>query len=54
MHTFYRIARGALAAIALVGLILFAAWHALLWRMGEVYIAEGGVTKNHPIPRRRT
>lgn len=41
----YRFFRGVLATAALLGLLLFAAWHALLWRMGEVSRAEGAMVK---------
>lgn len=44
----YRVVRGVLATLALLGLLLFAAWHALLWRMGEVDRKEGAMVK----PRR--
>ena len=41
----YRVVRGVLATAALLGLLLFAAWHTLLWRMGEVSRAEGAMVK---------
>ena len=43
MKRTYRFFRGFLATLALLGLLLFAAWHTLLWRMGEIYIREGGI-----------
>lgn len=42
--TVYRFVRGTLAALAGTALVLFAGWHVLVWRMGCVYRAEGGVT----------
>lgn len=46
MTRVYRFVRGALAVVGLLGLSVFTVWHVLLWRMGEVDKALGGVPLN--------